>query len=421
MSRSTSERRGSHTVVVGGGIVGLSTAFYLAKRGERTTVIERSPVGVGASSGNAGIIALGHPPLPRPGLPGRLLRLLLDRSSPLYIPPRPDPRLIGWTFSFLRACGAARYERSLGLLARLGWRAGACIREIIEDEKIDCEYHRRGWLEVFRTSKGMQEGRETAEKLRRFGYDVDEMDGAQLRAREPAYSEEVVGALHYTDSAFADPGKFVAALAASASNHGARLLFETEARRLVVANGRFRSVELSDGSRIDGDRVVLAAGSWTTPLAAAIGVRVPMQPGKGYHVNLSAVPARPSTTSVLAETFVAVTPLGEGLRLAGTIELSGLDQKISRDRLERLIGGARSYLRGIDRAEVVSEWCGLRPLTADGLPAIGWARGAEGVFIATGHAMMGFLLGPLTGLLASEILLDGGPSIEIGPLRADRF
>jgi D-amino-acid dehydrogenase len=199
------------------------------------------------------------------------------------------------------------------------------------------------------------------------------------------------------------------------------MLFETEARRLVVEDGRFRSVELSDGRRVDGDRVVLAAGSWTTGLAAAIGIRVPMQPGKGYHIDLSNIQVRPSTTSVLAETFVAVTPLGEGLRLAGTIELSGLDRRISRDRLERLMSGARSYLLGIERAEVVSEWCGLRPLTADGLPAIGWARGADGVFIATGHAMMGFLLGPLTGLLASEILLDGSPSIEIGPLSADRF
>ncbi len=421
MSRSTSEPRQSHTVVLGGGIVGLSAAFFLAKRGERVTVIERSPLGVGASSGNAGIIALGHPPLPRPGLPGRLLRLLLDRASPLYIPPRLDPRLIGWTLSFLRACSAASYERSLEILARLGWKAGACISEIIDGESIECEYHRRGWLEVFRTAEAMQEGRETADRLRPFGYNIEEVSAEELRRREPAFSEGVVGALHYTDSAFANPEKFVIALAARAANHGARLLFETEARRVVVNDGRFRSVELCDGRRINGDRVVLAAGAWTTGLAAAIGVRVPMQPGKGYHIDLAAVPFRPSTTCVLAETFVAVTPLGEGLRLAGTVELSGLDLRISRDRLERLMTGARSYLRGIDSAEVVSEWCGLRPLTADGLPAIGWARGVEGVFIATGHAMMGFQLGPLTGLLASEILLDGSPSIEIGTMRADRF
>jgi D-amino-acid dehydrogenase len=349
------------------------------------------------------------------------MQLMLDRSSPLYIPPRADPRLVGWTLAFLRACSAANYERSLAILARLGWRAGACIREIIESERIDCEYRRRGWLEVFRSPEGLQEGRETAEKLRRFGYNVDDMTGDQLRDRELAYGEEVVGALHYTDSAFADPEQFVTALAARASGHGARLLFETEARRLVVEDGRFSSVELGDGGRIGGDRVVLAAGAWTTGLAAAIGVRVPMQPGKGYHIDLAKVPFRPSTTSVLAETFIAVTPLGAGLRLAGTVELSGLDQSISRDRLERLIGGARCYLRGLERSEVVSEWCGLRPLTADGLPVIGWARRVAGVFIATGHAMMGFLLGPLTGLLASEILLDGGPSIEIGPLRADRF
>jgi D-amino-acid dehydrogenase len=349
------------------------------------------------------------------------VRLVLDRSSPLFIPPRLDPWLLAWTISFLRACSSATYERSLAFLAGLGWKAGECIREIVESEKIECEYHRRGWLEVFRTSHGMEEGRVTAGKLIRHGYDVEEMTGGQLREREPAYGEEVVGALHYTDSAFADPEKFVIALADRASKNGARALFETEARRLIVEGGRFRSVELSDGGRVEGDRVVLAAGSWTTPLAAAAGIRMPMQPGKGYHIDLSGVPVRPSTTSVLAETFVAVTPLERGLRLAGTIELSGLDLRISRDRLERLIGGARAYLRGIDGAEVASEWCGLRPLTADGLPAIGWAKGAEGVFIATGHAMMGFLLGPLTGMLASEIILDGGPSLEIGPLRADRF
>jgi D-amino-acid dehydrogenase len=421
LSRFTSEARGSHTIVLGGGIVGLSTAYYLAKRGERVTVIERNRVGVGASSGNAGIIALGHPPLPRPGLPGQLLRLMLDRSSPLYIPPRPDLRLIAWTLSFLRACTAVAYERSLEILGRLGWQAGACIRELIESENIGCEYRRRGWLEVFRTAAGLRSGRKTADRLRRFGYNVDEMTGKQLRAREPAYSEEVVGALHYTDSAFANPRSFITGLAARASAYGARMLFETEARRLILENGRFRCLELVGDRRIEASRVVLAAGSWTTGLAAAIGIRIPMQPGKGYHMDLVGAPARPSTTSVLAETFVAATPLGDGLRLAGTVELSGLDQRISRDRLERLRTGARSYILGIEEADVASEWCGLRPLTADGLPAIGWAGGVEGVFIATGHAMMGFLLGPLTGKLASEILLDGSPSIDIAPLRADRF
>jgi D-amino-acid dehydrogenase len=172
---------------------------------------------------------------------------------------------------------------------------------------------------------------------------------------------------------------------------------------------------------VEGDRLGLAAGSWTSRLARDIGVRVPLQAGKGYHVNLSGLPVRPGTTSVLAETFVAVTPLDGGLRLAGTVELSGLNLRIAPHRLARLSAGARDYLRGIDEARVESTWCGLRPLTPDGLPAIGWAPRARGVFIATGHAMMGFLLGPLTGRLVSEALLDGRLSLDAGAMRADRF
>jgi D-amino-acid dehydrogenase len=180
-------------------------------------------------------------------------------------------------------------------------------------------------------------------------------------------------------------------------------------------------VELGDGRMLQGNRLVLAAGSWTPALARSIGVRVPMQAGKGYHVNLSGLPLRPSTTCVLAETFVAVTPLDGGLRLAGTVELSGVNLQMMRRRLERLGAGAGDYLEGIGEARVDSTWCGLRPLTGDGLPVVGWAPRPEGVYVTTGHAMMGFLLGPLTGKLAAEELLDGAPSLDITALRADRF
>jgi D-amino-acid dehydrogenase len=178
---------------------------------------------------------------------------------------------------------------------------------------------------------------------------------------------------------------------------------------------------LDDGRTIDADRLVLAAGSWTTRLARTIGIDIPMQPGKGYHVDLDETSHLPSTTCVLAETFVAATPLNGGLRLAGTVELSGMNLEIVQKRLEMLSVGARAYIRGIDEARVRSTWCGLRPLTADGLPVIGWAPGVDGVFVATGHAMMGFLLGPLTGRLASEALLDGKTSLDVAALAADRF
>jgi D-amino-acid dehydrogenase len=322
---------------------------------------------------------------------------------------------------FRRACAPGRFDRSMELLAEMGWPAGECVRDLIDGEGIDCEYHRTGWLEVFRSHEGLEEGRKMAERLGRFGYTVNELDGDELREREPAFRDEVIAAMHYVDSGFANPAKLVSGLAGRAEAHGARLRFEAEVDRLHVDDGRFVGASLVDGSRIEADRLVLAAGSWTTELARAIGIRVPMQAGKGYHLNLTGVPRLPGTTCVLAETFVAVTPLDGGLRLAGTVELSGLDLRTTQRRMDMLPVGARDYIRGIDEASVESTWCGLRPLTADGLPAIGWAPGVEGVFIATGHAMMGFLLGPLSGRLACEALLDGKTSFDITPLSPARF
>ena len=419
--RGKDVKKGTHTLVIGGGIVGLSAAYFLARRGERVSVVERDALAQGASSGNAGILALGHAPLPRPGLLGQMLRLLLRRTNPVYVAPRLDPSLVRWLFEFRRACSPDHFDRSMDLLANIGWPAGECVRELIESEGIDCEYHRTGWLEVFRTREGLAEGREVVDQLQPFGYTVDVLSGDELREREPAFRDEIVGALHYVDSGFANPGKLVTGLAARAAEHGAELRFETEVDRLYLADGRFAGVSLADGDRIEADRVVLAAGAWTTELARKVGIRVPMQAGKGYHLNLDGVPRLPSTTCVLAESFVAVTPLDGGLRLAGTVELAGVNLRTTQRRLDMLPVGARAYIRGIDEARIETTWCGLRPMTADGLPAVGWAPGVAGVFIATGHAMMGFLLGPLSGRLASEALLDGKTSIDISALDPARF
>lgn len=410
-----------HIVIVGGGIVGLTAAYFLARRGARVTVLERNPIGEGASSGNAGILALGHPPLPRPGLPGRLVRLLFDESNPLYIRPRLDAALASWVVRFLRASNRTDYDRSLDVLCRVGWEAGHCFRNLVETESIECEYRPSGWMEVFRTAGAMDEARAEADRLRTHGYTVEERTGEALRAHDPAFAEDVIGALHFVDSAFANPRRFVIALAEAAIRHGATLSVGANVTGLVTSGGRFRAAALADGTRVDGDGAVLAAGAWTTPLARTAGFRVPMQAGKGYHLDLAGVPAVPSTTCVLAETFVAVTPLDGVLRLAGTVELSGLDLTVSRRRVDMLRVGARRYLNGIDGAEPRSTWCGLRPLTADGLPAVGWAPGVDNLFVATGHAMMGFLLGPLSGRMAAEAILDGALSIEVPEFRVDRF
>ncbi len=417
----TGETGRNATLVVGGGIVGLSSAYFLARRGEPVVVIDRAPPGGAASSGNAGILALGHPPLPRPGLAAHLSRLLFSPVNPVYVRPRLDPSLPGWLFGFLRACRASRFDRSVRILADLGWPAGETFRELVESEKIACEYQKSGWLEVFRTEQARDEARGFAERLSELGYEIDDLDGEELRDEDPAFSASVIGALHHKDSAFANPGSFMRGLAEAAERRGVTLRSGSPVERLLTSNGEATGVELEDGERVEARRVLLAGGVWSTGLARTAGVRLPMQAGKGYRVELGGLDVRPRTACVLAETFVAVTPLAGGLQLAGTVELSGLGLTMRRRRLEMLRLGAREYLAGIDGARELSAWCGHRPMTADGLPVIGEAPSVRRLYVATGHAMMGFLLGPVTGRLISELMLDGASSFDLTELSPARF
>jgi D-amino-acid dehydrogenase len=180
-------------------------------------------------------------------------------------------------------------------------------------------------------------------------------------------------------------------------------------------------VELADGETVPAAETVLAAGVWSAALARRLGLRLPLEAGKGYHLELDLPAPELRTGCVLSERYVAVTPLGDRLRLAGTVELSGINRRLVRRRLEMLREGAAGYLRGVATATARREWCGLRPCTADGLPVVGWAPDLPGLFVATGHAKMGLTHGPVTGRLVSECLLDGSPSLDIRALRADRF
>ncbi|UCD74181.1 MAG: FAD-dependent oxidoreductase [Phycisphaerales bacterium] len=412
---------GSHTVVVGGGIVGVCSAYYLARRGHRVTLLAKGTIDDTASTGNAGIVALGHLPLPRPGLAWKAVKWMFDSGSPLYIPPRLDPGLLRWLWNFRRACNPRQVDHCMKMLATLGRATIECWESIVSEQSIDCHYHRHGWMDVYRTEAGREHVRADAEVIGGYGFETEHLTGDELRKEDPAFSDAVLGAVRFPESAFLDPGPFMVALAKRLTEMGATVREETPVTCALIDDGKCSGVELAGGGRIEADTIILAAGVWTTELARAIGVRVPMQAGKGYHVDLVAPDPCVKTACVLAEAFLAVTPIGDTLRLAGTVELSGINHNLARKRLDMLKVGARKYYRGIDEARITGEWCGLRPCTADGMPVLGWAPGVEGLFIATGHARMGLTHGPITGRLASECILDGKPSLDITPMRVDRF
>jgi D-amino-acid dehydrogenase len=309
----------------------------------------------------------------------------------------------------------------MDVLAAHGKPAGEVFRRLVEDESLDCEYQPRGQYDVFLSEDGMRGGEEEAELMRGYGYEVELVDGDELRRREPAFRDEIVGAALYPERAFCNPGRFVVEMAERARNAGAEMRSGSTVERLLITDDRCAGVELEGGERIEADRVLLAAGIWSSALAKQIDIRLPMQAGKGYHLNLTAPEPYLQTGCVCAERYVAVTPMAGGLRLAGTLEFSGINHEIVQKRVDMLRLGAARYLRGIEQAEPLSTWCGLRPCTADGLPVVGWAPNVGDLFLATGHAMMGFLFGPLTGQVACGCLLEEPPSVDIGPLSPDRF
>jgi D-amino-acid dehydrogenase len=445
---ATAMSKRSSTLIIGAGIVGLCTAYYLAKRGHKVTILERDSMAdeattpMPASKGNAGIIALGHPPLPRPGLVWKTIKWMLDGGSPLYVPPRLDFGLIAWMWNFRKSCTAEHFRRCMKILADFGWATGRCWDQLVDQEKLDCEYRRSGWLDVFLTKEGMEHGMLEANLLREHNFDVQIMSGDELRKRECGFKKEIVGAAHYTDSRAVSPIKFISQLATRVQEMGVEIYaqyevtdirtwmknktIEVSGDKRPVANGDHNAANQTrhpSGTRrsFRADSLVLAAGIWSSDLANQLGVKVPMQAGKGYHVMITTPQHCPSISCVLNETYVAVTPMNGTLRLAGTVELSGTNHRLMQKRVNMLAAGARKYIEGIDQCQIISKWCGLRPCTADGLPVIGWAPRANDVFIATGHAKYGLAYAPITGRIASECILDDKPSLDISSMRADRF
>ena len=408
-------------LVIGGGVVGISAAYELARAGAPVTLLERASIDDTASTGNAGLISVAHTPLPKPGLTKQGVKWMFDPDAPLYIPRKLNPALWQWFWRFRRACSPENFEHCMTVLGGIGKAAGETFREIIETESIECEYQPRGELHVCLTEAGLEGAREECELMNRIGYASRILTGDELRSREPAFRDEVQGALLHEERAFCHPGKFVRALAERACDHGVRLREGEAVRRLVIEHGRCVGASLESGEFIPADAVILAAGIWSGPLARTAGVRIPMQAGKGYHMMITPPDPCPTLAGVMAERYVAVTPMEGGLRLAGTLEFSGINLRLVRRRLELLQLGAAMYIRGIEDAQIKSEWCGLRPCTADGLPVVGWAPGVERLFIATGHAMLGFALGPVSGKAAAACVMDQTPPIELEALSPARF
>jgi D-amino-acid dehydrogenase len=409
-------------VVVGGGVIGLASAYYLSRDGWDVTVIDQSPIGRGCSRGNCGFVCPSHVlPLAAPGAIGTTLKTLFQRNSPLKVRLRFDPALWSWFWRFARRCNTADMLESGRAIQALLNSGRALYDELFANERLDAEWQTRGLLFVFQTSAAMEHYAETDRLLReQFGVGATRYDGPALNVFEPALKDGLAGGWHYTTDAHVRPDKLVASWRQLLETRGVAFRENCAFAGLSSTGRKADAVETVQG-RVAADAIVIATGAWTPLLNRHLGCRVPIQPGKGYSITMARPAVCPTVPMLFEEHRVGVTPMPSGYRLGSTMEFAGYDTTLRRERLELLRAGASHYLREPTAAPVEEEWWGWRPMVADGKPIIDRSPAFENVLIAAGHGMLGLSMAPATGKLVAEILGGVKPHIDPAPYAVGRF
>lgn len=416
-------------VVVGGGVIGLCAAFALHQRGVTVTVIDAGPTERAASHVNAGwIVPTLAEPVPAPGLVAASLRWMLRSDRPLYIRPRLDPAFLRWTLRFWRRCNARDHLAGTEATATFGARSLA-LYDAMREAGVRYEEHRDGLLFAYRTADALEHDYAALEPIRRFGFEISPvMSGEAMRTLEPSLSKGVSGGYWLPRERSLRPDTLVRGLIGFLRERGVEVRRDTPVSGIETTGKRITAV-FANGKRISAQTVVVAAGAWTPRLLKPLRVRIPIEAGKGYSIDLAPAPALPQPVSrplYLHETRVAITPLEGMIRLAGTMELSGLNHHVRPERVAAIARSAGWAIHGWPAETPTSGpgvrvWSGPRPMTPDGLPVIGWLPGYRNLIVASGHAMLGMTLAPATGEAIAEMVTTGRAPDDIAPFDPGRF
>lgn len=412
----------SDVIIIGAGAIGVCTAYYLNRAGLAVTVLEKNDVCSGCSYGNAGLVVPSHfIPLAAPGVVAKGLKWMFNPESPFYIKPFPDFRLLTWLWRFARASNHKRMQKSMPLLRDLSFASRDLYQELAEADHAGFELYTKGLLVLYKSGKGAEECRQMIRMAETLGIEAEGVDEARI-AQLDANIRTPAKAVYFSQDAHVNPHQFVQFLREHVQSRGVEIHTNTEVTGFETTGEMITKVRTSKGEFTAKD-LVLASGSWSSSLLNSLGTKFPAQPGKGYSITFNGIQNIPHIPVLCTEAKVAVTPMGDRLRYGGTMELSGLDLSINQRRVNAILTAVPEYLPAmasntLDGAEI---WSGLRPCSPDGLPFIGRFDKWPNLIAATGHAMIGISLAPITGKLVSEIVLNRQPSIDIGALRVERF
>jgi D-amino-acid dehydrogenase len=414
-------------VVLGGGVIGVSTAWYLARAGHDVTVLERQAgAGLETSFANAGEVSPGYSaPWAAPGLPIKVIKWLFMRRRPLVIRPRLDPAMVAWGLQLLANCTAARYDRNKSRMLGLAEFSRECLEALRSETGIAYDQRMQGTLQLFRTAHQVEDADADIAILKRYGIAHALLDRDGCIAAEPALArvkDKIAGGLQLPGDETGDCHMFTQALAAKAAAAGVKFRYNTRIHSLRQSAGRIDGVALEDtAALVTGDVYVLALGSYSPLLLRPLGIALPVYPVKGYSITLPIddVSGAPEST-VMDETHkVAITRLGNRVRVGGTAELAGYDLALRPARRYTLAHVVTDLFPGAGDVAKASFWCGLRPMTPDGPPVIGKTP-LSNLYLNTGHGTLGWTMAAGSGRVLAD-LISGKPSaIDLSGLSLNR-
>jgi len=412
----------SKVIIIGGGIIGLTSAWYLQKSGHEVTIIDKSDLSDNCSYGNAGMIVPSHfVPLAAPGMIEKGIRWMFNSKSPFYVRPSLNPDLFSWGLKFMQNAKAEKVEKAAIPLRDISLLSKALFEEF-KQELDDFGLQENGILMMYKTAKTEDEELHLAEKARSLGLDVKQLSAAECSSLQPSLALDIKGAVHYRCDAHLYPYVLMKLLISRLEASGLKFIRNKAITAVKAEAGKIQGVYSGD-EMFSADHYVLASGSWSPEIAALAGLKIPMMPGKGYSFMLPEPQKRMHIPALLCEAKVAVTPMNGSIRLGGTMEIGKINSRVNLNRVKGIVESTCNYFPGL-KPELPAEssvWFGFRPCSPDGLPYIGASKKMNNLIIATGHGMMGLSLGPASGKLVAQLINGEKTAVDLSIYSPDRY
>jgi len=413
----------ANVIIIGGGIIGLCSAYYLQKEGHAITIIERGNITDGCSFGNMGYMSPSHfIPLASPGIIAEGIKYMLNSSSPFYIKPRLDMDLIQWAYHFWKSSNAKTVEKNAPHLNNILQLSRHLMNDMRHEIGDYFDMQAIGCLMMCKQTKTLHHEFHMADDAEKFGLKVERLNAAQVQQLEPDVELNVAGAVLFKDDCHFDPGKLMNTLKDHLIKSGITFQLDTTVTGFEKKDQKITAA-ITDKGKFDADEFIVATGSWLPVVAKMMGIKLLLQAGKGYSYTYPFVEKNIKYPAILVDGRCAITPWGNKLRIGGTMEISGINNKVLIKRMQGIYDSAKEFYPGLKIGFPPADkiWNGLRPVTPDGLPYIGRVTDYSNVIFAGGHAMLGISEGTGTGKLVSEIISEKKTTIDINAFRTNRF